>query len=205
MSHFAKQNAENLMFLLHQVSSIYSSRSSEQRCSVKKGVLGNFAKFTGKQLRQRKHLLFYRTSPDDCFCRSNQMNGTHMSKCMMLKLFLSVSENILIFYEFFEFFWTNSCNKKCCRQHINCKKLFVLLLLLMRNSKATCICGVVIHLSFCSNQTVDSPWTQEVNWTYIRRSEDVLDALWTFYVRSIYVLCPGGSTWLYFWLKEEQW
>ena len=30
-----------------------SSRSSHHRCSVKKSVLGNFAKFTGKQLCQR--------------------------------------------------------------------------------------------------------------------------------------------------------
>ena len=36
-------------------------------------------------------------------------------------------------------------------------------------------------------------WTQDVNWTYIKRSEDVLDAFWTFYVRSIYVLCSGST------------
>ena len=34
-----------------------------------------------------------------------------------------------------------------------------------------------------------TPYTQEVNWTYIRRSEDVLDVFWTSYVRSIYALC----------------
>ena len=34
-----------------------------------------------------------------------------------------------------------------------------------------------------------SPQTQDVNWTYIRRWEDVLDVFWTSYVRSIYVLC----------------
>ena len=34
--------------------------------------------------------------------------------------------------------------------------------------------------------------TQDVNWTYIRRSEDVLDVFWTSYVRSIYVLCLRG-------------
>ena len=39
---------------------------------------------------------------------------------------------------------------------------------------------------------------------HIRRSEDVLDFFWTSYVHSIYVLCPGGSTWFYFWLKEEK-
>ena len=36
------------------------------------------------------------------------------------------------------------------------------------------------------------PWTQDVDWTYIRRSKDVLDVSWTSYVRSIYALCPAG-------------
>ena len=36
------------------------NRSSHQRCSVKKGVLRNFTKFTEKHLCQ---------SPDNCFCR----------------------------------------------------------------------------------------------------------------------------------------
>ena len=34
-----------------------------------------------------------------------------------------------------------------------------------------------------------STWTQDVNWTYERRSEDVLDVFWTSYAHSIYVLC----------------
>ena len=38
-----------------------------------------------------------------------------------------------------------------------------------------------------------TPWTQGVNWTYIRRSEDAQDVFWTSYVRSIYALCPGGK------------
>ena len=38
----------------------------------------------------------------------------------------------------------------------------------------------------------DIPWTQNVNWTYLRRSEDVQDVFWTSYVRSIYVLCLEG-------------
>ena len=37
-----------------------------------------------------------------------------------------------------------------------------------------------------------SPYTQDVNWTYIRRSEDEQDICWTSYVRSIYVLCLRG-------------
>ena len=38
-----------------------------------------------------------------------------------------------------------------------------------------------------------TPWAQDVNGTYIRRSENVLDVFWTSCVRSIYVLCPGGN------------
>ena len=39
----------------------------------------------------------------------------------------------------------------------------------------------------------DTSWTQDVNWMCIRRSKDVLDIFWTFYIGSIYVLCPGGN------------
>ena len=34
---------------------------------------------------------------------------------------------------------------------------------------------------------------QDVNWTYIRRSEDIQGVFWTSYVRSIYVLCLRGQ------------
>ena len=45
----------------------------------------------------------------------------------------------------------------------------------------------------------NSPHTQDVNWTYIRRPEDdVLDVFWTSYVRSIYVLCLQG------WVGEKR-
>ena len=38
----------------------------------------------------------------------------------------------------------------------------------------------------------DTPWTQDVNWTYIRRSEDVQNVFLMSYVRSLYVLCLRG-------------
>ena len=41
-------------------------RSSHRRCSVRKGVLRNFSKFTGKELPQAH--LFYRTPLGGCFC-----------------------------------------------------------------------------------------------------------------------------------------
>ena len=37
-----------------------------------------------------------------------------------------------------------------------------------------------------------NPLKQDVNCTYIRPLEDVQDVFWTSYIRSIYVLCPGG-------------
>ena len=37
-----------------------------------------------------------------------------------------------------------------------------------------------------------TPWTQEVNLTYITGSENVQDVFWTPYIRSIYVLCLRG-------------
>ena len=46
-----------------------------------------------------------------------------------------------------------------------------------------------------------SPWTQDVSSTYIRRSEDVLNVFRTSYVRSVYVLFPGGYLMLSF-LKQ---
>ena len=37
-----------------------------------------------------------------------------------------------------------------------------------------------------------TPYTQDVNWTYIRRSEDVQDVFWTSSERSIYILYLRG-------------
>ena len=72
---------------LQSVDSLWNARSSHRRCSVRKEVLKNFAKFTGKHLWQNlffkkealaqafccefceisKNAIFYRTPPDDCF------------------------------------------------------------------------------------------------------------------------------------------
>ena len=35
-----------------------------------------------------------------------------------------------------------------------------------------------------------NPWTENVNLTYIRRSEGALDVFLSSYVHSIYILCP---------------
>ena len=42
-------------------------------------------------------------------------------------------------------------------------------------------------------QGLPTPWTQDINWTYKRPSEDVLNFFWTSYVDSIYILCQSGD------------
>ena len=51
---------------------------------------------------------------------------------------------------------------------------------------------LIIILIIVSIIIILTPWAQDVNWTYVRLSEDVLDIFWTSYIHSIYVLCPGG-------------
>ena len=53
-----------------------------------------------------------------------------------------------------------------------------------------CITKTISEFIFIKMTT---PQTQDVNWTYIRRSEDVQDVFWTPYVRLIYVLCLRGG------------
>ena len=53
------------------------------------------------------------------------------------------------------------------------------------------VLGVV---KFCFGEfTLLTAWAQNATWTYIRYSEDVQDVIWTFYLCSIYVLCPRGK------------
>ena len=64
-------------------------RSIHQRCSIKKGVLRNFAKFKGKHLCQR---LFFNkvaglTSPDDCFCKYSDTYLGSYPQTSMAELF----------------------------------------------------------------------------------------------------------------------
>ena len=48
--------------------------------------------------------------------------------------------------------------------------------------------GNLHFLCSAPDTNTSAPWTQEVNWTYTRRSESDQNVFWTFYVRSIYVL-----------------
>ena len=52
--------------------------------------------------------------------------------------------------------------------------------------------SVLAHKNF-SYFAPSITWAQEVNWTYIRCSEDVLDIFQTSYIRQIYVLCSGSK------------
>ena len=38
-----------------------------------------------------------------------------------------------------------------------------------------------------------SPWTEVLNWMYIRRSEDVSDVFWTSNLRLVYILCSEDA------------
>ena len=64
--------------------------------------------------------------------------------------------------------------------------------------RSSCSIFMILSCKFFLNQMkihplrTMTPQAQGVNWTYIWRSEDVLDVFWTFYVRSIYVLCLLG-------------
>ena len=64
--------------------------------------------------------------------------------------------------------------------------------LLLRLSMDNCFRKLELCTFFITSFHFISPWTQDVNWTYIRRSEDTLDVFWTSYIRLIYILCPGG-------------
>ena len=55
--------------------------------------------------------------------------------------------------------------------------------------------NLFIYCSFCFPfiyLSIMTPQTQDVNWTYTRRSENVQNVFWTSYVRSIYVQCLRG-------------
>ena len=64
----------------------------------------------------------------------------------------------------------------------------------------TCFYYMPIWGLFQHIETETTPQTQNASWTYIRRSEDVLDVFWTSCVRSVYVLPLRGelqATWFY--------
>ena len=52
------------------------SEAVVQRCSVKKGVLRNFAKFTGKHLYQGLRTLFLQNTSSGCFCKVKSMESS---------------------------------------------------------------------------------------------------------------------------------
>ena len=60
----------------------YICRSSHRRCSVKKGVLKNFAKFTGKHLCQS---LFFNKIANLGLDDSGHLRMTASKKCMICK------------------------------------------------------------------------------------------------------------------------
>ena len=59
---------------------------------------------------------------------------------------------------------------------------------------------IFVKVTFCQENIIRLTfrvlftWTQDVNQTYIVCLKDVLDIFWTSYILSIYVLCPGRSS-----------
>ena len=89
--------------------STFKVRSSHQRCSIRKAVLWNFAKSTGKHLCQSLFFnkvagLFYRTPPEYCVC------NVKIAKHEMYRVLLTLdglSENIkhtILTYLFYLFY-----------------------------------------------------------------------------------------------------
>ena len=70
-----------------------------------------------------------------------------------------------------------------------------------------CLCSDTLQW-YCSilrsnekqSSMYEQTWTQDVNSTYIRLSEDIQDVFWTSYVRSIYVQCLRGVPLSCWWL-----
>ena len=63
-----------MVFLREWLTAVSKHISSHQRCSVKKDVLRNFSKLTGKQLCQSLFFKIVATPPDDCFCKHTYVN-----------------------------------------------------------------------------------------------------------------------------------
>ena len=73
-----------------------SSRSSHRRCSVKKGVLRNFTKFTGKHLRQRLFFKACNFIKKDCF-------PVNFAKFLRASFLHNTSGGLLLFLSMFVF------------------------------------------------------------------------------------------------------
>ena len=144
----------------------YFPEAVTRRHSEKKKVLNNFAEFTGKRLCQS---LFNN--------KAGGLRSAILLKKRLWQVFLSeFCENFKNIF-FIEHLWWLLLLAPCILSH----------------SPFQLISPQPTLIYFTDSVTLfqTTPWTQDVNWTYIRRSEDVQDVFWTSYVRSIYVLCPG--------------
>ena len=54
------------------------------------------------------------------------------------------------------------------------------------------IARVSVNSGRAAMKRENTPWAQDVTWTYIRRSEDVQHVFWTCYEHSVWVVCPRG-------------
>ena len=96
----------------------------------------------------------------------------------------------MFFWEFGNISQNNQCTTKC---HVKYLGLNFLAARVLHKSH---IMECLTHHHLTKRQVnftcckVISPWAHDVNWMYIRRSEDIQDIIWTSYVRLTYVLSP---------------
>ena len=88
-----------------------NSRSSQRRCSVRKGALGNFGKFTGKQLCQSLFLIklqaYFIKISRLIYCRLNFIKKETLTQVFSCK-FSEISKKIF----FTEHLWTTASVNK---------------------------------------------------------------------------------------------
>ena len=86
---------------------VTSFRSSQQRCSIKEGVLKNFAKLTGKDLCQSRFLIKLKSSACDLTKRNS---GTYVFQWVLQNLSFSQEHlptiaSVFLFEKYLNIFW----------------------------------------------------------------------------------------------------
>ena len=70
-------------------------RSTHRRCSIRKGVLRNFAKFTGKHLCQSLFLIKLQAK-NTFFTEHLQATTSESKVCSVIKIFTAVKSNLVL-------------------------------------------------------------------------------------------------------------
>ena len=118
------------------------------------------------------------------------LNRLHEPKVKTISLICSATDKIL---KIIINFWDIKRNKQ--KPKVKKESKYILYFTFMTN--------LIIWMNRLGPtlKTCPTPWTQDLNWTYISRSENVLDVFWTSYVSSIYVLYPLCKLMQRHWVK----